>query len=222
MTSVTAAPPSSRTDRRRERTRSAIIDAATTLFAERGLRATSIQDICGAADIAERTFFNHFPTRDHLYEAIADHRIEGLTAVIATVAADHRPLTHRLPDLFTTIGRTVAAQPAYRELVGAMLNTRPYGASPLSRSTPAATAVLALVGDGVERGEITARHRPEVLADLLLGSLLLAVANWSSDPTFDLERELADAADALVNLFDPDPHPDPDPDPDPDRRSGPR
>lgn len=216
MTSVTSAPPANRTDRRRERTRSAIIDAATTLFAEHGLRATSIQDICGAADIAERTFFNHFPTRDHLYEAIADHRIEGLTEVIDTVAADPRPLTDRLPDLFTTIGRTVAAQPAYRELVGAMLNTRPYGASPLSRSTPAATAVLALVGDGVERGEITARHRPEVLADLLLGSLLMAVANWSSDLTFDLERELADAADALVNLFDPDAHPDP------DRRSGPR
>lgn len=216
MTSVTSAPPANRTDRRRERTRSAIIDAATTLFAEHGLRATSIQDICGAADIAERTFFNHFPTRDHLYEAIADHRIEGLTEVIDTVAADPRPLTDRLPDLFTTIGRTVAAQPAYRELVGAMLNTRPYGASPLSRSTPAATAVLALVGDGVERGEITARHRPEVLADLLLGSLLMAVANWSSDLTFDLERELADAADALVNLFDPDPNADP------DRRSGPR
>ena len=216
MTAVASAPTANRTDRRRQRTRTAIIEAATTLFAERGLRATSIQDICGTADIAERTFFNHFPTRDHLYEAIADRRIEGLTAVIDTVTGDPRPLTDRLPDLFTTIDRTVAAQPAYRELVGAMLNTRPYGASPLSRSTPAAAAVLALVGDGVERGEITTRSRPEVLADLLLGSLLLAVANWSSDPAFDLERELADAATALLVLFDPDP------DPDPHRRSGPR
>lgn len=218
MTLVTSAPTANRTDRRRERTRAAIIEAATMLFAERGLRATSIQDICGAADIAERTFFNHFPTRDHLYEAIADHRIEGLTAVLGTVAQDPRPLAERLPDLFTMIGRTVAAQPAYRELVGAMLNTRPYGASPLSRSTPAAAAVLTLVGDGVERGEITAEYRTAVLADLLLGSLLMAVANWSSDPSFDLERELADAADALVTLFDPDPKPDTDPGP--DRRSG--
>lgn len=210
MAVATSAPTASRTDRRRERTRAAIIDAATTLFAERGLRATSIQDICGTADIAERTFFNHFPTREHLYEAIADRRLEGLTAAIDMVCEDPRPLTDRLPDLFTTIGRTVAAQPAYRELVGAMLNTRPYGASPLSRSTPAATAVLALVREGVDRGEITTPSRPEVLADLLLGSLLMAVANWSSDPTFDLERELADAAAALLALFDPDP----------DRRSG--
>lgn len=210
MAVATSAPTANRTDRRRERTRAAIIDAATTLFAERGLRATSIQDICGTADIAERTFFNHFPTREHLYEAIADSRLEGLTAAIDMVCEDPRPLTDRLPDLFTTIGRTVAAQPAYRELVGAMLNTRPYGAGPLSRSTPAATAVLALVRDGVDRGESTTPSRPEVLADLLLGSLLMAVANWSSDPTFDLERELADAAAALLALFDPDP----------DRRSG--
>lgn len=214
MTAVASAANVSRTDRRRERTRAAIIDAATALFAERGLRATSIQDICQTADIAERTFFNHFPTRDHLYEAIADHRLEGLTAAISVVTADPRPLTERLPDLLTTIGRTVAAQPAYRELVGAMLNTRPYGASPLSRSTPAATAVRALVDDGVARGEITARHRPPVLADLLLSSLLMAVANWSSDPVFDLERELADAAAALLLLFDPDL------DPEPDRRRG--
>lgn len=214
MTAVASAANVSRTDRRRERTRAAIIGAATALFAERGLRATSIQDICQTADIAERTFFNHFPTRDHLYEAIADHRLEGLTAAISVVTADPRPLTERLPDLFTTIGRTVAAQPAYRELVGAMLHTRPYGASPLSRSTPAATAVRALVDDGVARGEITARHRPPVLADLLLGSLLMAVANWSSDPVFDLERELADAAAALLLLFDPDL------DPEPDRRRG--
>lgn len=210
MAVATSAPTANRTDRRRERTRAAIIDAATTLFAERGLRATSIQDICGTADIAERTFFNHFPTREHLYEAIANRRLAGLTAAIDMVCEDPRPLTDRLPDLFTTIGRTVAAQPAYRELVGAMLNTRPYGAGPLSRSTPAATAVLALVRDGVDRGESTTPSRPEVLADLLLGSLLMAVANWSSDPTFDLERELADAAAALLALFDPDP----------DRRSG--
>ncbi len=214
MAAVSSASTANRTDRRRERTRAAIIDAATTLFAERGLRETSIQDICGAADIAERTFFNHFPTREHLYEAIADRRIEGLTAAIDRVTADPRPLTDRLPDLFSTIGRTVAAQPAYRELVGAMLNTRPYGASPLSRSTPAATAVLALVVDAVGRGEVTTRSRSEVLADLLLGSLLMAVANWSSDPAFDLERELADAAATLLVLFDPGPHQGP------DRRSG--
>lgn len=203
MTTAAPARPASRTDRRRERTRAAIIDAATGLFAARGLRATSIQDICDEADIAERTFFNHFPTRDHLYESIADHRLEGLTSAIDAVTADPRPLAARLADLFDTIGRTVAGQPAYRELVGAMLNTRPYGANPLSRSTPAAVAVLGLVRDGVERGEITTRHAPAVLADLLLGALLLAIANWSSDPAFDLEHELAGAAEALVDLFEP-------------------
>jgi AcrR family transcriptional regulator len=192
-----------RFDRRRARTRQAIITAAIDLFAERGIRGTTIEEICDGADIAERTFFNHFPTRDHLYEAIAAHRIEGFIALLGVITQDPRPIGARLPDLFATVARGVVAQPAYRELVGAMLNAHPSGESPLARATVLAAASLAFVKDGVGRGEITSQHRPDVLADILLGSLFMAIANWSSDADFALERELADSAEALVDLFTP-------------------
>jgi AcrR family transcriptional regulator len=192
-----------RFDRRRERTRQAIITSAINLFAERGIRGTTIEDICDAADIAERTFFNHFPTREHLYEAIGAHRIEGFVVLLSMITQDPRPIEQRLPDFFATIARGVAAQPAYRELVGAMQNAHPSGKSPLARSTAVAAASADFIKDGVLRGEITSKHRPEVLADILLGSVSMAIANWSSDTDFDLEHDLVDSAEALVDLFSP-------------------
>jgi hypothetical protein len=63
-------------------------------------------------------------------------------------------------------------------------------------------AALGFVVAGVERGEVTRRHRPEVLADLLLGSVTTTLDHWCADEAYDLEEALGQAARALLDLFD--------------------
>jgi len=200
--SASPAGAATRFERRRQRSRAALIDAAIELFQERGIRATRLEEICERADVAARTFFNHFETREHLYEAIAQQRALQTADQLDALAADPRPLARRLNELFAAIGAYLTARPLYRELVGEMIRGRRAGGE-FTRPQILGQAALRFVRDGVRRGEISRRHRPETLADLLLGALLIAVGNWSATADYDLERGLADAARALLDLFAP-------------------
>ena len=50
--------------RHADRTRAAIAEAALELFADRGFAATTVDDIASRAEVAPRTFFRYFPTKE--------------------------------------------------------------------------------------------------------------------------------------------------------------
>ena len=74
--SAAGAPKVSRLDRRKARTRQALIDAAVRLIAEgRGDRA-SIAEITEEADIGFGSFYNHFDTKEQLFATASEEVLE--------------------------------------------------------------------------------------------------------------------------------------------------
>jgi AcrR family transcriptional regulator len=65
-----------RLDRRKARTRQALVDAAVRLIAEgRGDRA-SVQEITELADIGFGSFYNHFDSKEQLFQSAAEEVLE--------------------------------------------------------------------------------------------------------------------------------------------------
>ncbi len=49
--------------------RERILEVATDLFYRQGYRATGINEVIDKSGVAKATFYNHFPSKDELYEA---------------------------------------------------------------------------------------------------------------------------------------------------------
>ena len=62
--------------------REKILAAAFELFLSQGVAATTIEEICERADVANRTFFNHFATRQDMIRALAERRLVNLHDVV--------------------------------------------------------------------------------------------------------------------------------------------
>lgn len=78
-------------DRKRARTRQAILDAAADLFERRGYDGTTIADIAEAAEIGTRTFFSYFAGKEELLFSDPDARVAAAITAIEARQPSDRP-----------------------------------------------------------------------------------------------------------------------------------
>ncbi|MGD9902889.1 MAG: TetR/AcrR family transcriptional regulator [Vicinamibacterales bacterium] len=86
-----------------QRTRQAILDAALSLFAEKGYFGTSLRDLAGAVGVRESALYNYFPSKDALFEALltadAALKSEQMAALHDLDPADARSVLERVATL---------------------------------------------------------------------------------------------------------------------------
>src|ERR1700722_11798475 len=88
-----------RRSRRSAETRERLFLAAMGLFAEKGFAETTVEDITNAADVGKGTFFNYFPSKEHLLIAFSDMQLGKLQDAVDNMRHSNQPVSVFLSEL---------------------------------------------------------------------------------------------------------------------------
>jgi AcrR family transcriptional regulator len=106
-------------DRKRQRTRQALISAAMRLFEEKGYEQTTVAEIAAAAEVSTKTFFNHFASKDEVLFPHLSARIDDAVAVIER----HKP-AEKISDVLMHAMEHMLADAVRDELDGGLASVR--------------------------------------------------------------------------------------------------
>jgi AcrR family transcriptional regulator len=174
----TARQSHGRRERRSVETRERLFRAAMNLFARKGFAETTVEDITEAADVGKGTFFNYFPSKDHILLAFGEMQLAKLQEMVEEARGSGEPMPQFLRSLGVRMTQEPIRNPAIvRTLLQAYLSTTPVreGMSDLQRRVQALHTEIVRLGQ--ERGEIRndlpASEIAQVFRQTIFGTLLM-------------------------------------------------
>jgi AcrR family transcriptional regulator len=193
----TASVPGRR-QRRSAEIRERLFRAALSLFAEKGFAETTVEDITNAADVGKGTFFNHFPSKDHILLAFGEMQLGKLETAIEQA----RQTNATMPDFLRGLGVRMTQEPArnpalIRVLLQAYLSTTPVRAAMLDLQKRVHALQTQMMQLGQDRGEIRkdlpAAELAHVFRQTIFGTLLI----WSLYGDSTLQARIESAFDVV-------------------------
>lgn len=105
MASVrTVKTPLGKRDKTKLQNRAQILDAAKTLFSEKGFEATNVRDIIHESALSPGTFYNYFQSKEEIFEVLTDEIIaevrRGIHDSYKHVKMDQKEINHALNKFF--------------------------------------------------------------------------------------------------------------------------
>ncbi|MEU5328927.1 TetR/AcrR family transcriptional regulator [Streptomyces parvus] len=190
----TPAPPSNRFERRRAATRQALVGAARRILAESGDTSVSIQMIAEQADVGFGSFYNHFASKDALFDE----------AVLDALEEYGRAIDERLEGV---------DDPAERIAFGVRLSVSMAGTHPETMQVLRHQGLAHIQSDrglspraldDLRTGAAIGRFSfasPEIALAALGGSLLALLHMRSTRPTADSDDDARAMAEAMLRML---------------------
>ena len=171
---------SDRRQRRSAELRERIFRAALDLFARKGFVETTVEDITNAADVGKGTFFNYFPSKDHILLAFGEMQLGRLQAAVEEAQNSSEPVGTFLKVLRTRMTEEPARNPAIvRAILQAHLSSAPVREVMGKNHARAQALLTQFIELGQNRGDIRndipATELAYVFRQTVFGTLLL----WS-------------------------------------------
>jgi TetR/AcrR family transcriptional regulator, regulator of mycofactocin system len=197
---------SPRRERKKRETHDRLVGEAIRLFAERGYEATTTEDISDAADLAQRTFFRHFPSKEAVLYGDQGEAIDRIRAVFDARPADESTLDSLRAALVAHAASMVKDKQLW--LLRAQLSSRVPEVESYTRAV-VQVAWENAIAEGVARrlGAGSGDPRPAIVAGAALAAMRSAMRRWgSSNGRASLTRLLDESLNALgeiVHLEEP-------------------
>ncbi len=199
---------SSRRERRVREVHDRILNAAMEQFTAHGVEAVKVDEICHAADIAQKTFFNHFPTKQHLLREIAEGFLQALQALLETARSEGGTTAQQLERFFSLVATEVErGGPMHRNFVMEVIRLVHDTPPNVEQSRRLHDTFSALLRDGVRRGDTTTAYPVPVLSEVVVGTFITLMLNWLGIERYPfrarataMARFLADALRARKGL----------------------
>lgn len=193
-------PRISRRERRRAETRERIFRAALQLFAERGYMETTVEDITDAADVGKGTFFNYFPTKEHVLSHYGEERLQEIELSLERARSGRESVLDVLKDLATDLaGQSSESPELIRSVFAANLSCAPVRAELQKRIERGRELLGEIFVLGQQRGEIRRDLSPAELGRLIRLIFMGVTIAWAINP----ESPLRETAESVWELLCP-------------------
>lgn len=190
-------------ERKKQRTRDALIDTALDLFTRHGFAEATLDELCDEVEVSKRTFFRYFTSKEDVAMApLHDFWRAFLDDLRAREPGGGPLLAYLREVLLGTVARMPAQTWTGRALLTARLAARTssmdaHGLRFCDQTTSAALEILRPRLD-LDRPD---DPRPRLAADILLAAFRHALAGWAGSTAQPgkaaLAARIGDAIDAI-------------------------
>jgi AcrR family transcriptional regulator len=173
-------PAGSRRERRSAELRERLFRSALGLFASKGYAETTVEDITEAADVGKGTFFNYFPSKEHILMAFGEMQLARLESVIGEAEQSGLPMREVMRVLVMRMTEEPVRNPAMvRALLQANLSSVPVRGEMVRIHDRNRALLGRLIRHGQERGEIRSDLPAEEIAQVWRQTIFGTLMFWS-------------------------------------------
>jgi TetR/AcrR family transcriptional regulator, transcriptional repressor for nem operon len=187
-------PPSPR----RARTRARIIAGAQPLFHERGLKKVTVEDVCFAAGVSRRTFYQHFESREALASEVIGIMVRDISGPLLINLESKRPAAEIISRNFDLVAELVSTRVSLRFLAEVEAELPEDSRLIKDARRRIVDGLVKVIHRGQREGSIQLGLQPASL-----GKIIYAILENSVSPAFALANDLgmAEICETLSALF---------------------
>lgn len=194
----------SRRERRKLEVRGRINEAALNLFAGQGFELTTVEEICEAAEVARKTFYNYYNSKQDLIRELSDSMLYDETSnVIALAIEKYVSTRERLRFIFSVMANNLER---YQDLERLLIHQALMDLSSENSRTGQQLGQLNagfihLAQEGRLLGDVTNDYSVEFIGEMIVGTMNAVIMNWIHDPAYPLFVRIDEMTSYLCSSF---------------------